>query len=167
MEYALVVNTDDCIGCNACEVACKQEYNLPIGSRWIRVFSDSPREIDGKLQLRYTVTHCMHCSHPACKDVCTVNAIVKREDGIVLINEKLCNGCKYCIEGCPLGVMQFDEEKGVAQKCDLCVSRLDRGLQPACVAVCPSHCIYFGHIGEIIEKLGEKKILAWYKAISA
>ncbi len=85
----------------------------------------------------------------------------------VSINEKLCNGCKYCIEGCPLGVMQFDEEKEVAQKCDLCVGRLDRGLQPACVAACPSHCIYFGHIGEIIEKLGEKKILAWYKAISA
>ncbi len=166
MEYALMVNTDDCVGCNACEVACKQEHNLPVGPRWIRVYSDSPREIEGKLQLRYIVTHCMHCSCPPCKDVCPVETITKREDGIVLINEELCIGCKDCIEACPLGVMQFDEEKEVAQKCDLCVDRLDRGSPPACVAVCPSHCIYFGDTKEITEMLGKKKLLVWYKAIA-
>ena len=166
MDYALVVNTEDCVGCNACEVACKQEHNLPVGPRWIRVYPDSPREIEGKPQLRYIVTHCMHCSRPACKDVCPVEAIIKREDGIVLINEELCTGCKLCIEGCPLGVMQFDEEKKVAQKCDLCVDRLARGLPPACVAACPSHCIYFGDTKEITEKLGQKKVLVWYKAVS-
>ena len=166
MEYALIVNTEDCIGCNACEVACKQEHNLPVGPRWIRVYSDGPREIDGKPQLRYMVTHCMHCSQPACKDVCPVQAITKRDNGIVLIDEELCHGCKDCIEGCPLGVMQFDEEKGVAQKCDLCVERIDRGLKPACVDACPSHCIYFGDIKEIIEKLQDRKILVWYKAVS-
>lgn len=167
MEYALMVNTEDCVGCNACEVACKQEHNLPAGPRWIRVYSDSPREIEGKLQLRYIVTHCMHCSRPPCKDVCPVEAITKRKDGIVLIDEELCIGCKDCIEGCPLGVMQFDEEEEVARKCDLCVDRLDRGLQPACVAACPSHCIYFGDTKEITQNLGEKKLLVWYKAGAA
>ncbi len=164
MEYALIVNTEECVGCNACEVACKQEHNLPVGPRWIRVRPDSPREIEGKLQLRYVVTHCMHCSRPPCKDVCPVEAISKREDGIVLIDEELCTGCKDCIEACPLGVMQFDVEKGVVQKCDLCVDRLDRGLQPACVTTCPGHCIYSGDIKEITDKLGQKRLMAWYKA---
>ena len=163
MEYALIVDDRDCTGCNTCEVACKQEHDLPVGPRWIKVYPDSPREIEGKAQLRYIVTHCMHCSQPPCKDSCPVDAISKREDGLVLIDEDLCNGCKDCIEACPLGVMQFDEERGVAQKCDLCLGRLDKGLQPACVAACPSHCIYFGDIREITERLGKEKLLVWYK----
>jgi Fe-S-cluster-containing dehydrogenase component len=167
MEYALIVNTEDCIGCHACEVACKQEHNLPVGPRWIRVYSDGPREIDGKLQLRYVVTHCMHCCQPACKDICPLKAIIKRDDGIVLIDEKLCNGCRCCIEGCPLSIMQFDEAKGIVQKCNLCVDRLDKGLPPACVAACPSHCIYFGDTGEIAKKLPDKKLLVRHKAIAA
>lgn len=166
MEYALMVNTDDCVGCNACEVACKQEHNLPIGPRWIRVYSDGPCEIEGKLQLRYIVTHCMHCSRPPCKDACPVEAITQRGDGIVLIDEELCIGCKDCIEACPLGVMQFDEAKEVAQKCDLCADRLDGGVQPSCVAACPSHCIYFGDIRQITQMLGKKKLLVWHKAIA-
>jgi len=165
MEYALVVNTDDCVGCNACEVACKQEHSLPVGPRWIRVYSDGPRDIAEKQQLRYIVTHCMHCCRPPCKDACPVGAITKRKDGIVLIDEKLCIGCKDCIPACPLGVMQFDEVKEVAQKCDLCVERIDRGRLPACVAACPSHCIYFGGVKEITEKLGKERLLLWHKAV--
>ena len=88
-----------------------------------------------------------------------MEAITKREDDIILINEELCTGCKVCIEACPLGVMQFEEEKQVVQKCDLCVERLDRGLPPACVAACPSHCIYFGDTKEIAENLGERRLL--------
>jgi Fe-S-cluster-containing dehydrogenase component len=167
MEYTLMVNTQDCVGCNACEVACKQEHNLPIGPRLIRVHPNSPREIEGKPQLRYMVTHCLHCSHPTCKDACPVEAITKREDGLVLINETLCIGCKDCVEACPLGVMQFNEERGVAQKCNLCVDRLDSGAQPACVAACPSHCIYYGDIGEVTKRIGEQKLAVWYKGVSA
>ena len=61
--------------------------------------------------------------------------------------------------------MQFDEEKGVAGKCNLCVDRLDEGLSPACVAACPSHCIYFGDVQEVAERLGEDRLLVWYKAV--
>ena len=166
MEYTLIVNTEDCVGCNACEVACKQEHNLPVGPRWIRVHSDGPREIAGKLQLRYIISHCIHCSSPSCKDACPVNAITKGEDGVVLIDEELCTGCKDCIEACPLGVMQFDNEKKVAQKCDLCLDRLGRWLPPACVAACPSHCIYFGDISEVISKTGKNSLLVRYKGIT-
>jgi len=160
-EYALIVNTRDCFGCNACEVACKQEHNLPVGPRWIR-----PREIEGKSQMRYVVTHCMHCSQPRCMDACPVGAISKREDGIVLVSQELCTGCKDCIDACPLGVMQFDEEEEVAQKCDLCVDRIDRGLKPACVNACPGYCIYFGNINEVTDRIGEQKLLVWYKGIT-
>ena len=69
-EYALIVDTDDCVGCNACEIACKQEHNLPVGPRWIRVLTDGPRDGEGKPQLRYVVTHCLHCRRPPCRDVC-------------------------------------------------------------------------------------------------
>ncbi|MFC1916608.1 4Fe-4S dicluster domain-containing protein [Chloroflexota bacterium] len=165
-KYALIVNTDDCIGCNACEVACKQDHNIAVGPRWIRVYLDSPREIEGKPKLRYMVTHCMHCSHPPCKDACPVEAIDKREDGIVLIDEELCIGCKDCIEACPLGVMQFDELRGAVQKCDLCVERIDRGLKPACVDACPSHCMYFGDTEEITERIGKQRLLTWYKGVT-
>ncbi|HEY42161.1 MAG TPA: 4Fe-4S dicluster domain-containing protein [Dehalococcoidia bacterium] len=163
MEYALLVNSADCVGCNACEVACKQEHNLPVGPRWIRVYPDTPREVEGKLQPRYVVTHCMHCSRPSCKDACPVDAISKRGDGIVLISEELCIGCKDCIDACPLGVMQFNEEKAVVQKCDMCVARIDMGRQPACVGACPSHCIHFGSINEITAKMGKQKLTSWYK----
>lgn len=156
-EYALIAVNEDCTGCHACEVACKQEHDLPVGPRWIRVLSDGPSEVGGRLQLRYVVAHCMHCSHPPCQDACPVAAISKRADGIVLIDEELCIGCKECLEACPLGVMQFDADKGVAQKCDLCVDRLDQGLLPACVAICPARCLYSGDIHEVTARLARKR----------
>ena len=164
-ELALMVNTADCVGCYACEVACKQTHNLPVGPGWIKVYADPPRLIEGKQQQRYTVTHCLHCSRPPCKDACPVNAISKRQDGIVLIDEGLCTGCKDCIDACPLGVMQFDEGKNVAMKCNLCVDRIDKGLKPACVNACPSHCIYYGDTNEIIDKMGKHKLLVLYKDV--
>jgi Fe-S-cluster-containing dehydrogenase component len=144
MELTLIINTEDCVGCHACEIACKQEYNLPVGPRLIRVLSNGPRNIDGKLQLRYKVEYCLQCSHAPCQEACPVGAISTKRNGIVIINEELCNGCMKCIESCPYGVMQFDDVRKIARKCDLCTKRLDKSLEPACVAVCPSHCIYFG-----------------------
>ena len=162
-EYTLLVNTADCIGCSACVVACKQAHNLPVGPKWIRVNSESPCVIDGKRQIRFTVTHCVHCSRPACMDACPVNAITKRQDGIVLIDKELCIGCKACIDACPLGAIQFEEEGKIVQKCNLCVESIDLGLKPACVNACPSHCIYFGDITQVTERAGKQKLLTLYK----
>jgi Fe-S-cluster-containing dehydrogenase component len=158
MKFTLIINTEDCVGCHACEIACKQEHNLPVGPRLIRVLSDGPRHIDGKPQLRYKVAYCLQCNHAPCQEACPVGAINTRKDGIVIIDEELCNGCKKCIESCPYGVMQFDEVRNVARKCDLCAERLDKDLKPACVLACPSHCIFYGDRKNVVQKLGEEKL---------
>jgi Fe-S-cluster-containing dehydrogenase component len=142
-EYSLTIDAADCIGCNACEIACKQVRGLPVGPRLIRVRPDDCREIDGRLQFRYTVTWCRQCNNPPCRDACPAGAITRQEDGIVLINGELCTGCGECIEACPFDAMQFDGHKQVALKCDLCHDRLYSGMQPACATACPSRCIGF------------------------
>ncbi|MEE8419803.1 MAG: 4Fe-4S dicluster domain-containing protein [Dehalococcoidales bacterium] len=165
-DYAIIVKTADCIGCSACEVACKQEHDIPVGPRWIKVTTEGPQEIDGRPQLRYAVAHCLHCATPGCMAVCPADAITKRADGIVLVDRELCDGCLSCLEGCPVGVMQFDDNKGRAEKCDLCADRLDRGLNPACVDACPAGCIYSGETSEVFNKAGKPELLARYKNVS-
>lgn len=143
MVYSLFVDLDRCIGCYACEVACKQEHNLPIGPRWVRVVQDGPREIPGGLHLDFYPRMCKHCEDPKCAEVCPEKAISKRTDGPVLIDLDLCTGCKACVEGCSFGLMDFDQEAGKASKCDLCTERLMNNLQPSCVAFCPGKALIF------------------------
>ncbi len=164
-QRALVVDSAACVGCHACEVACKQEHDLPIGPSWIRVHEDSRWDSEGRPQTRYIVTHCMHCRRPRCLEACPEGAITKREDGVVLIDAEACSGCMMCIEACPFGVIQFDDDEGVAQKCDLCVERLEEDREPACAAACLSHCIYVGAPSDVAEKLGESRVWVWYKNI--
>jgi Fe-S-cluster-containing dehydrogenase component len=86
-----------------------------------------------------------------------VEAIHQREDGIVLIDPEICIGCKACIEACPFGVMQFNSEEGVAEKCHLCYHRIDRGEKPACVDTCIGRCIHFGEVEELVNRFGDKR----------
>lgn len=162
-EMALAVDTAACVGCFSCEVACKQEHDLPVGPKFTAVIENPIRVIEGKRQLRYTVTHCMHCHEAKCQAACPENAISKRADGIVLIDAKTCNGCRMCMEACPFGVIQFDEARGFAHKCDLCVDRIDKGKQPACVGACLSHCIYFGPVAQVVKQVAHSRLLLWYK----
>jgi Fe-S-cluster-containing dehydrogenase component len=155
-KLAMVIDNDLCWGCNTCELACKQENSPPEGSRWIRVRTKGVQKIDGRLRLIYSPARCLHCSKPSCKEVCPVDAIFKRPDGIVLVNPETCTGCKACIEACPFGVMQFNSEKGVAEKCHLCYHRIDRGERPACVDKCIGRCIHFGEIEELLSRMGDK-----------
>jgi Fe-S-cluster-containing dehydrogenase component len=88
---------------------------------------------------------CKHCDEPPCVSACPEEAIAKRSDGIVVMDYALCSGCQACIEVCPYDAIDFDDEKSIAQKCNLCHHRVDRGLIPACADnVCLAHCIYFG-----------------------
>ena len=156
-KYALVIDHDSCWGCKTCEVACKQEFNAPAGVRLISVVEVGPKMVEGKLDFFFRVNVCRHCDDPPCADACPEEAITKREDGIVVLDYELCTGCKSCVEACPYDTIDFDEEKGIAQKCNLCHNRVDHGLLPACADnVCLAHCIYFGDQEEIEEKIGKK-----------
>jgi len=151
LQYVLLVDLERCCGCYACEVACKQENSLAAGVSWIRVIKYGPVQVNGKLSMNFVPMRCRHCARPSCIDACSVNAITKRSDGIVLINEELCTGCKVCIEVCQFGGLQFNPGKNVVEACTMCVNRVDKGLLPACVRACPSRAMYFGDINEIIE----------------
>jgi tetrathionate reductase subunit B len=131
MTYALIIDEALCWGCKTCEVACKQENGAPDGVKLISVREDGPNLVNNK--------------EPPCADACPVGAISKRQDGIVILDEAQCTGCGACTEACPYDAIAFDEEHGIAQKCNLCHHRVDQGLVPACADnVCLAHCIHFG-----------------------
>ena len=138
-QKKLVINTDRCMGCCACEIACKMEYELPRGVRFIVMneIEDSTL-LKEKLIFRFDI--CRHCEHPACMEVCPHKSIYKREDGIVLVDETSCTGCRLCYAACPWHVPRFGD-KGIMQKCSLCALRLDKGLRPSCVIACPAEAI--------------------------
>jgi Fe-S-cluster-containing dehydrogenase component len=144
MRYVLEIEEGLCWGCRTCEVACKQEIGAADGLPLIAVWQDGPRIVDGRLDVTHRVTVCRHCEEPACAAACPSEAIVRRADGIVVLDAEACSGCGACLEACPYHAVSFDVQKGVAQKCNLCHHRVDQGLVPACAdGVCPGHCIRF------------------------
>ncbi|MCF8039978.1 MAG: 4Fe-4S dicluster domain-containing protein [Desulfohalobiaceae bacterium] len=143
-KYSLLFYRKDCMGCHACEVACKQEHRLGVGPRLVRVEEKSSD---------FFPVYCHHCTRAPCKEACPVEAISRDANGAVLIDNEVCIGCRECLEACPFGAMQFDDEQEVAIKCDMCTERLSQGLTPACYSVCPTRCIAWGGTGAITEKL--------------
>jgi formate dehydrogenase iron-sulfur subunit len=92
---------------------------------------------------------CKHCKNASCMEVCPTNALMRTEYDTVYIQNDVCNGCRNCISACPYGVIGFNEEKGIAQKCTLCYDRLQGGLQPACAKACPTESIKFGYVDDL------------------
>ena len=158
-KYVLEIDHESCWGCKACEVACKQEFHVPDGIKLISVSEEGPKVVDGKLDFVFQVHVCKHCDEPECVDACPEDAIVKREDGIVVMDDKRCTGCRLCIEACPYEVVAFDEEKGIALKCNLCHHRVDKGLFPACADnICLAHCVYFRDSEKINQVFSKKHV---------
>ena len=162
-QLAFSVNIGKCTGCKACQIACKDKNNLPIGVRWRRVFQYEGGEWidqDGTMVpsnvYAYAVSSaCMHCQNPVCTQVCPTGAMSKREDGIVLINQDKCIGCRYCSWACPYGAPQFNEELDVMTKCNMCADLVDQGERPACVEACPYRAMDFGPIEDLQAKYGK------------
>ncbi len=148
-HYSLFIDREACWGCKTCEVACKQENNAADGINLISVLEDGPKVVDGRLDFSFHVRVCRHCNEPPCIDACPDEAIIKRDDGIVVMDYEKCNGCRSCIEACPYDAIAFDPDRNIAQKCNLCHHRVDNGLIPACADnVCLAHCIHFEYSNE-------------------
>lgn len=161
-QLAFSVDINKCSGCKACQVACKDKSNLPIGVRWRRVFqyeggewlNQNGQMVPSNVYAYSVSSACAHCVKPICMEVCPTSAISKREDGIVLINADRCIGCRYCSWACPYGAPQFNEELNVMTKCDMCHDLVDKGERPACVESCPYRAMDFGPLDELQEKYG-------------
>lgn len=164
-QYGFYINTDSCVGCKTCEIACKDHKNLPVGVRIRKV-----REYGGGKWVNkdgflmpsdvfnyYVSMSCMHCANPACMENCPVNAITRDEEyGAVVINKEKCIGaeCKVCIDACPYHSPAFDEKENKACKCDMCIDKLKEGRNPVCIDSCLQRCIEFGEIEQLRKKYG-------------
>src|SRR5215212_9405196 len=159
-----------CIGCKACEVACKQWNQLPANDGGANVLTgnsyDNTGQLDGinwrhvkfieqfspdRKQAGWLMLSdvCKHCVQAGCLEVCPTGAIIRTEFDTVVIQSDVCNGCRDCIGACPFGVIDINPASGTAQKCTLCYDRISVGLEPACSKACPTDSIQFGTIAEL------------------
>jgi formate dehydrogenase iron-sulfur subunit len=175
-------DTSVCIGCKACEVACKEWNGVPedgltltgmsfdntiglSGSTWRHVAfieqqaaGGAPGQAAGGPQgndaIRWLMSSdvCKHCSEAGCLDVCPTGALMRTEFGTVVVQDDVCNGCGYCVPACPFGVIGRREDDGGAHKCTLCYDRLGVGMEPACAKACPTESIQFGPLDELRER---------------
>ncbi len=169
-------DTSVCIGCKACEVACKEWNLVPedglnlLGSSydntgmlgastWRHVaFIEQQRPTEGGDGFRWLMASdvCKHCTHAACLDVCPTGSLFRTEFGTVVVQEDICNGCGYCIPACPYGVIDQRKGDGRAWKCTLCYDRTVDGLTPACAKACPTESIQYGDLDELRDRARER-----------
>ena len=161
-RMGIIVNVDECIGCHACFIACKQENQVSPNIQWNRIRKVENRE---KNIINYFRASCQHCEDPACLKVCPMKAVYKGPHGEILIDQDKCIACKACLAACPYGMPMFNDQKltsyfgekqplfspsnpptknaqpGKAEHCTLCSHRLAKGKEPACVEICPAKAL--------------------------
>jgi Fe-S-cluster-containing dehydrogenase component/formate-dependent nitrite reductase membrane component NrfD len=147
VRYGFVIDHRRCIGCHACTVACKEENRVPLGAfrTWVKyvekgTFPDTRRY--------FSVLRCNHCDDAPCVTICPTVALYRRPDGIVDFDGRRCIGCKSCMQACPYDALYIDPTTNTAAKCHYCAHRLEVGLEPACVVVCPERAIVAGDLDD-------------------
>lgn len=145
-QLGFVHHNVDCIGCRACEIACKDKNGLSAGPRFRRVAYVEGGKFPDVFAYKVNMS-CNHCAEPACLPTCPTGAIFKRtKDGVVDIDSSLCIGCRKCEAACPYGAPQFDVEEKVVKKCNMCVDELDAGRKPYCVQACMMRVLDIGEV---------------------
>jgi formate dehydrogenase iron-sulfur subunit len=163
-----------CIGCKACEVACKEWNEIPHdGFTWTGMSYDNTGSLghstwrhvkfverirDGVPAWDFSSDVCKHCEHAGCLEVCPTGSIVRTEFGGVFVQPDVCNGCGYCVVACPFGVVDRRPDDGRAFKCTFCYDRQKAGLEPACAKVCPTQSIQFGDLDELRRRAEQRRI---------
>ncbi len=171
-EKAILYDASKCMACRGCQVACKQWHDLPAektqnwgsyqnpkdlsSKTWLLVRFDEFLGDDGYPVFLFNRSSCFHCDDPGCASVCPSGAITVRKDGVVVLNSRLCIGCKACSDACPFGVPQMDPSTQRFYKCDFCIDRIDNGLAPACVSACPTGALKYGERSELEKEAMER-----------
>ena len=156
-QKTFIFDATRCIDCRACMVACSVENKIDMNKTRIWVAGVGLKGEFPALERVSMVYHCMHCAAPDCLSACPVGAYTKRDDGPVIYDPKKCIGCRYCMNACPFGVPHFDFDKGLIEgafidKCTMCPQRIDIGLEPACVATCPTEALVFGERADLLKE---------------
>lgn len=175
--YGMGVDVSKCIGCNRCVEACKAENDVPDEPYYFRTWierytirsngettvdciSTKPRNTDhvepedpSIVRTFFVPKLCNQCANPPCVQVCPVGATFQTKDGVVLVDEKRCIGCRYCIQACPYGARYLNPKTRTADKCTFCYHRITNDLLPACVEVCPTEARIFGDLNKLTDRL--------------
>jgi Fe-S-cluster-containing dehydrogenase component len=142
----MLIDLDTCVGCDTCTVACKLDNRTEPLIKWGRVVAEESGMFPHVRRV-FIPMLCMHCDEPQCVEVCPTGASFQRTDGIVLVDQTRCVGCKFCMVACPYQA-RYVNSNGVVDKCDFCIDRVDEGHQPLCVETCPYDARIFGDLDD-------------------
>ena len=173
MPYSVLVDVTRCIGCQGCQVACKNWNDRPSGLTELGDTLAAPPDMDaGSYTVvkfsegagahgsgwRFTKAQCMHCVEPACAAACPAGALVKDGAGPVVYKRSRCIGCRYCMLACPFTIPKFEWDKAIpsVRKCTFCAERITRGMEPACVKSCPAGALTFGTRDKMLRAAGDR-----------
>jgi len=165
-EKIKLYDLSKCTGCRGCQLACKQWNQLPAGQTFNAGTYQNPPDLQpntwmlikfqeissgNEVKWLFRKTACMHCTDAACVKVCPSGALQYTKYGTVAIDNSKCIGCKECVAACPFDIPRYDKKTDKVAKCDLCYSRIDNALEPACVKACPTGALMFGDKEEMLK----------------